>query len=208
MWRAWTLAPVLLTLSAASGRHRVYRASGPRDRGEWPHCLAGHRLSYRRTVDTRHSTRSVHVYVGAQETQGTAPDVSAGGLQAHASVYPNVTSAVGRSLAASPVWRTPPALFLPLVYHRLRKHTAAMAPWSLDLALLGTDQRQQPLRVVINTRLPNAPAAPLESSAATPERGLILYLSKPSKIISWCVRCSISRSMPHSCSIRGRDRPL
>jgi len=51
------------------------------------------------------------------------------------------------------------------------KHAAAMAPWSLNLALLGTDTRQQPLRVVINTRLPNAPAAPSLSGAAIPEEG-------------------------------------
>ncbi len=57
----------------------------------------------------------------------------------------------------------------PLCTTNACKHAAAMAPWSLDLALLGTDQRQQPLRVVINTRLPNAPAAPSLSSAATPE---------------------------------------
>src|SRR5215471_8767285 len=109
---AWALHAL-----CSAGCHRVHRTSSSRNRGEWPHRLAGHRFPYRRPVGARHSTRSVHVYVGTARNPGDRPDVSAGGLQAHAPIYPNVASAVNYSLAASPAWRTPPALFLPLVYH-------------------------------------------------------------------------------------------
>ena len=118
MWRAWSLARVLLTLSAAlvvigCTEHQVHvtGASGP---------IAWQVTDFRIVARSVQGTprRSVHVYVGAPRNPRDGPDVSAGGLQAHAPIYPNVASAVSRSLAASPAWRTAPALFLPLMYHR------------------------------------------------------------------------------------------
>jgi len=106
-----------------------------------------------------------------QETQGTAMTFQ---QVVSRLTHPSISTLPQQS---SVLWQLRPygelrqPFAFPLCATDACKQAAAMAPWSLDLALLGTDTRLQPLRVVIHTGLPNAPAAPFLSSAATREDG-------------------------------------
>jgi predicted aspartyl protease len=171
MWRAWTLARVLLTLSAAlvvigctERQVHVTGASGP---------IAWQVTDFRIVARSVQGTpRDLYTFtLVLQETQGTALTFR---QVVSRLTHPSIPTLPQQSTV---LWQLRPLgelrqpFAFPLCTTDACKHTAAMAPWSLDLALLGTDQRQQPLRVVINTRLPNAPIAPSLSSAATPEEG-------------------------------------
>jgi clan AA aspartic protease (TIGR02281 family) len=171
MWRAWSLARVLLTLSAAliitGCTERQVHVTGVSGAIVWQ--VTDFRIVERSVQGT---PRALYTFtLVLQETQGTAM-----AFQQVVSrlTHPSIPTLPQQSTI---LWQLHPhgelrqPFFFPLCTTDACKHAAAMAPWSLDLALLGIDQRQQPLRVVINTRLPNTPAAPSLSSAATPEEG-------------------------------------
>ncbi|MGE3541403.1 MAG: aspartyl protease family protein [Candidatus Tectimicrobiota bacterium] len=61
------------------------------------------------------------------------------------------------------------AFFFPWCTTAACKQSAAVVPWSYDVALLGTDERQRPVRVVIRTTLPNTLTATPTRPALTPD---------------------------------------
>jgi clan AA aspartic protease (TIGR02281 family) len=171
MGKAWLLARVLLTFSAAliiagcaERQIHVTGASGP---------VAWQVTDFRIVTRSMQGTpRDLYTFtLVLQETQGTALTFQ---QVVSRLTHPSIPTLPQQSTI---LWQLRPhgelrqPFAFPLCITDACKHAAAMAPWSLDLAILGTDQRQQPLRVVINTRLPNAPTAPSLSSAVPPDEG-------------------------------------
>jgi len=171
MWRAWRLVRVLLTLCAVlvvigcpEHQARVIGASGPI---AWQ--VTDFRIVARSVQGTQRDLYSFTLVL--QETQGTTITFQ---QVVSRLTHPSIPTVPQQSTV---LWQLRPhgelrqPFSFPLCTTDACKQAAATAPWSLDLALLGTDQRQQPFRVVIHTRLPNAPAAPALGSTTTPEEG-------------------------------------
>jgi len=169
MWRVWILARGLFMLSVAlvvtgctERQVHVTGASGP---------IAWQVTDFRIVVRSVQGTpRDLYTFtLVLQETQGTALTFR---QVVSRLTHPSIPTLPQQSTI---LWQLHPhgelrqPFSFPLCTTAACKQAAATAPWSLDLALLGTDQRQQPLRLVINTRLPPAPAVPSLSDTATSE---------------------------------------